>query len=69
MFTQAVPKQRGIYSEILTTEDTQNLNVSLKNCLFFLIRKSQRLDPTKTTLLSLTKNRRCHAPKVSPPTV
>jgi hypothetical protein len=28
MFSQAVPKQRGIYSEILTTEDTQNLNVS-----------------------------------------
>jgi len=26
MFSQAVPKQRGIYSEILTTEDTQNLN-------------------------------------------
>ena len=27
--SQQVPKQRGIYSEILTTEDTQNLNVSL----------------------------------------
>lgn len=26
---QVIPKQRGIYSEILTTEDTQNLNVSL----------------------------------------
>jgi len=28
-----IPKQRGIYTEILTTEDTQNLNV--RN--FFLI--------------------------------
>ena len=34
MFSQTVPKQRGIYSEILTTEDTQNLNVSSLQFLY-----------------------------------
>ena len=28
MFGREIPKQRGIYSEILTTEDTQNIKVS-----------------------------------------
>lgn len=28
MFGIEIPKQRGIYSEILTTEDTENLKVS-----------------------------------------
>lgn len=28
-----IPKQRGIYSEILTTEDTENLKVKSQNCL------------------------------------
>ena len=26
-----IPKQRGIYSEILTTEDTENLKVIVNN--------------------------------------
>ena len=29
MFGREIPKQRGIYSEILTTEDADNLKVSL----------------------------------------
>ena len=28
MYGIEIPKQRGIFSEILTTEDTENLNVS-----------------------------------------
>lgn len=28
MYGIEIPKQRGIYSEILTTEDTENLRVS-----------------------------------------
>ena len=32
-----IPKQRGIYSEILTTEDTENLKVSLIHLLQLII--------------------------------
>ena len=32
MFGREIPKQRGIYSEILTTEDGDNLKVSQKLC-------------------------------------
>lgn len=28
MFGREIPKQRGIYSEILTTEDTENIKVN-----------------------------------------
>ena len=33
-----IPKQRGIYSEILTTEDTQNLNVTCQLLTISLVR-------------------------------
>jgi ABC-type uncharacterized transport system permease subunit len=34
MFGREIPKQRGIYSEILTTEDTENIKVSIKYSFF-----------------------------------
>jgi hypothetical protein len=42
-----IPKQRGIYSEILTTEDTTNLNVSLSPLKLF--RASRLLAQTTKT--------------------
>ena len=30
MFGREIPKQRGIYSEILTTEDTENIKVNTR---------------------------------------
>lgn len=36
MFGIEIPKQRGIYSEILTTEDTENLKVSFQPSKIFL---------------------------------
>lgn len=32
-----IPKQRGIYSEILTTEDTENLKVFIHLIISFLV--------------------------------
>lgn len=32
-----IPKQRGIYSEILTTEDTDNLKVNIINELYNIV--------------------------------
>ena len=37
MYGIEIPKQRGIYSEILTTEDTENLNVSLNISTHFFV--------------------------------
>ena len=48
-----IPKQRGIYSEILTTEDTENLKVSLS---YFSINLSylqlvSTIGPSKANLI------------------
>lgn len=37
MYGIEIPKQRGIYSEILTTEDTENLRVSHSNLLYIVL--------------------------------
>ena len=57
MYGIEIPKQRGIYSEILTTEDTENLRVSiLASCELILIfcvaynRKYRPSDPIKPPL-------------------
>ena len=59
MFGIEIPKQRGIYSEILTTEDTDNLKVSLQaliepvhieaNLLFLYFSKYRHLDLAEKT--------------------
>lgn len=40
MYGIEIPKQRGIYSEILTTEDTENLRVSSPAAHRFVLTKS-----------------------------
>ena len=39
-----IPKQRGIYSEILTTEDTENLKVSCNHSFSNASFSSARID-------------------------
>jgi len=57
-----IPKQRGIYSEILTTEDTANLNVSY--LLPKLLRAFRLSAPTNKTWSRSTKSKKCPVPLV-----
>ena len=53
-----IPKQRGIYSEILTTEDTDNLKVYFSLLDLLNVSWYQRSDHLKTTSFKRTLNRR-----------
>ena len=72
MYGIEIPKQRGIYSEILTTEDTENLKVSshplnllvLTN-IFIACRKYQPLDLEMPLSARSTRSSRSLEPKVS----
>lgn len=72
MYGIEIPKQRGIYSEILTTEDTENLRVSLiwifefvLKVVFRSFRKYQPSDRRILPLVGSTKFRKSHEPSVS----
>ena len=53
-----IPKQRGIYSEILTTEDTDNLKVHFYSIDSYNASWCQQLDHLKTTLSKPMLNRK-----------
>ena len=55
-----IPKQRGIYSEILTTEDTENLRVSFPSttsqlALFAFIQKVSTFGPNEKALCKINE--------------
>ena len=78
MYGIEIPKQRGIFSEILTTEDTENLRVSTHSplptlfplmseaaliMLFFnVLRKYQPLDPMRMPCAKSTRFSRSPVP-------
>ena len=72
MYGIEIPKQRGIYSEILTTEDTENLRVSpitasdpVLTFLLLPFRKFPRLDPTKRLNARSMRSKESPEPLVS----